>query len=84
MGCRLSLYSKYPGSGDILPYLDVADAASRLMAVCNTEEHGYQGEYTELDSQTRAFDVAIYGVPLPNNIESQAASNTPAPNTKPA
>ncbi len=82
MGCTVALYSKYPGSGDIFSYLDIADAASRLMAVCNTEEHGYRGGYTELDSQTRAFDVAIYGVPLPNNIESQAASNTPAPNTK--
>ena len=84
MGCKVALYSKYPGSGDIFPCLDIADAASRLMAVCNTEERGYRDGYMELDSETRAFAVALYGVPLPNDVESQTASNTIAPNTKPA
>ena len=70
MGCRVALYSKYPGSGDLFSYLDIADAASTLLAVCKTEEHGYRGGYTALDSQTRAFDVALYGVPLPNDVES--------------
>ena len=54
------------------------------MTVCNTEEHGYRGGYMELDSESRTFAVALYGVPLPNNVESQIASNTIAPNTKPA
>ena len=84
MGCRVALYSRYPGSGDMFSYLDIADAASRLMAVCDTEEHGYWGRYRELDSQTRAFDVALYGVPLPDDAESQAVSNSPVSNTKPA
>lgn len=84
MGCRVALYPKYPGSGDLFSYLDIADAASRLMAVCNTEEYGYRGGYTELDSLTRTFAVALYGVLLSNDVESQAASNTTALNTKPA
>ena len=54
------------------------------MAVCNTEEHGYRGGYTAFDSQTRAFDVALYGVPLLDDAESQAVSNNPVSNTKPA
>ena len=70
MGCRVALYSKYPGSGDIVSYFDIADAASRLMAVCNTEGHGYQGGCTELDSKTRAFNMALYGVPLANDVEN--------------
>ena len=70
MGCRVTLYSKHPGSGDMFSYLDIAYAASRLLAACNTKEHGYRGGYTELDSQTRVFDVALYGVPLPRDVES--------------
>ena len=70
MGCRVTLYSKYPGSGDMFSYLDIAYAASRLLAVCNTKEHGYRGGYTQLDSQTRVFDVALYGVPLQDDVES--------------
>ena len=48
MGRRVTLYSEYPGSGDMFSYLDIAYAASRLLAVCNTKEHGYRGGYTEL------------------------------------
>ena len=70
MGCRVTLYSKHPGSGDMFSYLDIAYAASKLLATCNTKEHGYRGGYTELDSQTRVFDVALYGVPLPRDVES--------------
>ena len=70
MGCRVTLYSKYPGSSDMFSYLNIAYAASKLLAVCNTKEHGYRGGYTELDRQTRVFDVALYGVPLPKDVES--------------
>ena len=37
----------------------------------------------DLDSQTGVFEAALYGVPLPNDVESQAASNTTLPNIEP-